>query len=275
MPIRYHKKIKINDAIDLNLSKSGPSLSIGPKGAKVTVNKNGANVRAGLPGTGISYNKKIGRSKTSRRSSRNSRSTKSNSKFMLLFVAGVGLIYAGYTYPEYHFCLYIGIGAVLLYLAILYFGNRRKNADNSEPETRNATPTTTTRKTTARKPRTTARNKSAATPVDDEEEETDEAEAPFQLSEMQKQQLLDRLHHIPELQQLDPKFVEVAKLIVYYHDADPQLLQSKTNLPQERVATILSQLELLGLIGVPQQDGTRTPLVQNEDELAAILEVIF
>lgn len=41
MGLRFYKRINILPGITMNLSKSGSSFSFGPKGAKVTVGKNG------------------------------------------------------------------------------------------------------------------------------------------------------------------------------------------------------------------------------------------
>ena len=55
MGIRFWKRIRLGKGITLNLSKSGPSISAGPRGAKVTLGRRGLRTTAGLPGTGISY----------------------------------------------------------------------------------------------------------------------------------------------------------------------------------------------------------------------------
>jgi hypothetical protein len=51
--MRYRKRIKIAKGININLSKSGPSLSLGMRGASVTVGKQGVYGNAGIPGTGL------------------------------------------------------------------------------------------------------------------------------------------------------------------------------------------------------------------------------
>lgn len=56
---RFQKRITILPGIRLNLSRGGISASIGPKGATVTVGKNGVYGNAGIPGSGISYREKI------------------------------------------------------------------------------------------------------------------------------------------------------------------------------------------------------------------------
>lgn len=61
MGLHIRKSIKIGDFIKINANKTGPSVTVGGKKAKVTLNKK--KVTASLPGTGISYDAKIGGNK--------------------------------------------------------------------------------------------------------------------------------------------------------------------------------------------------------------------
>jgi len=57
--LRFRKTIKIA-GIRINITKSGvSSLSIGKKGATVNIGKSGITTTVGIPGSGISYRKKI------------------------------------------------------------------------------------------------------------------------------------------------------------------------------------------------------------------------
>lgn len=67
--LRFHKSVSPAKGIRVNLSKSGPSLSLGPKGATLNISKRGVYASAGLPGTGLSYRAKLGGSKRSSKSS--------------------------------------------------------------------------------------------------------------------------------------------------------------------------------------------------------------
>ena len=60
MGFRFQKRIKILPGITLNLSKSGVSTSIGPRGAKLNIGKGGVKGTVGLLGTGLSYSEKLG-----------------------------------------------------------------------------------------------------------------------------------------------------------------------------------------------------------------------
>ena len=57
MGLHIKKKIKLGDLVTINANKTGPSVSVGGKKVKVTVNKK--KVTASLPGTGISYDAKL------------------------------------------------------------------------------------------------------------------------------------------------------------------------------------------------------------------------
>lgn len=56
MGFRYRKSIKLGKGVRLNINKGSVSMSVGGKGARVTVNSKGRKTTTvGLPGTGISY----------------------------------------------------------------------------------------------------------------------------------------------------------------------------------------------------------------------------
>ena len=55
MGFRFRRTFKIAPGFHINLSKSGPSLSVGPRGAKYTIGPRGDRATIGIPGTGLSY----------------------------------------------------------------------------------------------------------------------------------------------------------------------------------------------------------------------------
>lgn len=59
MALRFRKSMKVAPGIRLNFSKSGVSTSLGPKGSKITIGKNGIYSNVGVPGTGIYMRDKI------------------------------------------------------------------------------------------------------------------------------------------------------------------------------------------------------------------------
>lgn len=52
---RFRKTRSILPGVRMNLSKSGPSLSVGAKGAKVNISQQGICSTVGLPGSGMSF----------------------------------------------------------------------------------------------------------------------------------------------------------------------------------------------------------------------------
>jgi hypothetical protein len=53
------KSIKLLPGVRLNISKSGLSLSLGPKGARVTTGQRGTHLHLDLPGSGLYYRRKL------------------------------------------------------------------------------------------------------------------------------------------------------------------------------------------------------------------------
>ena len=57
---RFRKSIKILPGIKVNIGKDGfSSVSVGTRGAHITMGKNGTTLSAGIPGTGFSYVKRL------------------------------------------------------------------------------------------------------------------------------------------------------------------------------------------------------------------------
>ena len=55
MGFRFRRSIKLADGFRLNLGRSGPSFSVGGRGAHETIGRRGVTRSVGLPGSGISY----------------------------------------------------------------------------------------------------------------------------------------------------------------------------------------------------------------------------
>lgn len=54
MPVRFRRTFKIFPGVKINVSKSGISTTIGPRGFHLTFNRHGVRQSVGLPGTGLS-----------------------------------------------------------------------------------------------------------------------------------------------------------------------------------------------------------------------------
>ena len=98
MAWNYRKRIKIAPGIHLNLSKGGVSTSIGPKGAKISIGKNGTYLNTSIPGTGLYSRQKILGTKTSTPRSSHMDSGTSNTSISdnsVLVVFAVILLFVG------------------------------------------------------------------------------------------------------------------------------------------------------------------------------------
>jgi hypothetical protein len=80
MGLRFHRIFNVLPGVRVNLSKSGLSTSVGPRGADVNIGRQGVTTNASLPGTGLSYRSKMG---------------SKSSKIGVLTLIG-GLAFAGY-----------------------------------------------------------------------------------------------------------------------------------------------------------------------------------
>jgi Protein of unknown function (DUF4236)/zinc-ribbon domain len=58
--IRLFRRVRLAPGLTLNLSKSGPSLSVGMRGAHITLGRSGIRRTVGLPGTGLFYTTRNG-----------------------------------------------------------------------------------------------------------------------------------------------------------------------------------------------------------------------
>jgi Protein of unknown function (DUF4236) len=59
MPLRFFKRIPLIPGLRLNLSKAGPSLSIGHRGGWLTLGRRGARATVGGWGSGMYYTKTV------------------------------------------------------------------------------------------------------------------------------------------------------------------------------------------------------------------------
>lgn len=69
MALRFRKTINIAPGIRLNISKTGISTSVGPKGATVNIGRGRRKLTTGIPGTGISQQHNLGSTQKSSGSS--------------------------------------------------------------------------------------------------------------------------------------------------------------------------------------------------------------
>lgn len=70
--MRYRNRIKLAPGVNINLSKSGISSTLGPRGANINIGKNGSYLNTGIPGTGLYNRNKISGSRSRVISNKNS-----------------------------------------------------------------------------------------------------------------------------------------------------------------------------------------------------------
>ncbi len=68
MAFRFRRSVRLAPGVRLNFSKSGVSLSAGPRGASMTFSGRGTYSNLGLPGTGVSFRSRVGTSGAESRS---------------------------------------------------------------------------------------------------------------------------------------------------------------------------------------------------------------
>ncbi|MDO4994906.1 MAG: hypothetical protein Q4E32_07885 [Bacteroidales bacterium] len=158
----------------------------------------------------------------------------------------------GYYVQGFDWLIYVGIGLAVIYLIVTYFRNRKKNkADEPVVE------------------KTTKPAEKQAPPLSEED-----GERPH-LSESQRAQISDRLKTLPELQPLHPRLSDAAKLAVHQRTASTVALTSMLKLNDADAATVIRQLELIGIIGSAQPDGSHSVYVTGDDELSEWLQLLF
>ncbi|QGG46492.1 DUF4236 domain-containing protein [Heliorestis convoluta] len=81
LAFRFFKRIKLAPGVTMNLSKSGPSFSFGPRGMRYTVGSKGTRTTLGLPGTGLYYTKAKGWSSQQKQNTRPSASQQADLGF--------------------------------------------------------------------------------------------------------------------------------------------------------------------------------------------------
>jgi len=69
MGFRFRKSVRLGKGLRLNFSSRGVGISTGIKGLRFGVGPSGARITAGIPGTGLYYEKRLGSSKRKHRAS--------------------------------------------------------------------------------------------------------------------------------------------------------------------------------------------------------------
>lgn len=147
MGLRIRKSIKIAPGVRLNFGKKGISTSIGKRGAGITIGPTGTTAHVGIPGTGISYVKKVGTTKKSAKEKLQSTGENENPKRnysclgSFLAISGIVIVMAILSTCELSaLTLSILVICVLyiLFASITYFSNTlKKNISTDTNDTKN------------------------------------------------------------------------------------------------------------------------------------------
>ena len=89
MGFKFRKRIKIAPGININLSKSGISTSIGKPGATINIGKKGVKATVGVPGSGFSYSQNLSKSSSQGQVS----SLKNTGSLFTKILVGLGIIF--------------------------------------------------------------------------------------------------------------------------------------------------------------------------------------
>lgn len=136
MGLYWRKSTKILPGVRINWSKSGPSISVGSRGAKMNFGKRGTYVSGGIPGTGLYYRQKIGGKKQNQQNTIPSglynHNANTSSKFpfkgcclAFIFLIGLALLFTG----NFITCLLYSIFVGLL-LSVYYLLKKHHNNNN-------------------------------------------------------------------------------------------------------------------------------------------------
>ena len=92
MSFRFQRRIKILPGLRLNVSKTGFSWTVGTRGASVTARDGKLTGNVGIPGTGLTYRKRLDLPSQDQDQPRPPRATSTPSWLVLAVVLGLGIL---------------------------------------------------------------------------------------------------------------------------------------------------------------------------------------
>lgn len=195
MPTYIRKTIKLLPWVNLNISKTGPSLSIGPRGAKLNISRKGVYVNSSIRGTGV-YNK-----------------TKLSTS--LVWALGVAAVVIGIGYylgiALHSFNLFVGmcVAGVILGIVTFFVARNIKHAPTEEEEIDEAP---TRKKTTSTKSKSTKTTRKGGTNTGERRtERTDKASAKAYISEVES--LMDKMADANTVEELEQAHSEILDIM--------------------------------------------------------------
>ena len=255
MGLYFRKRIKILPGVHMNVSKSGTSWSIGPRGAKVNFGKRGTYVTTGIPGTGI-----YSRTKVCNNNMSNHRTQLNNADSGYEIKNYTGCLFSFICYAlavilpicGIHFALSILL--IIIGFALHLSSVEKKETVQMDNEIGNDNETLITE-----------------TPINriitDTEEKVDKKKEEIFIKKEEEEKIEDPSVNNVDMIRLDPLFEDSARLVVIHQQGSTSLIQPKFAIGYNRAGRIMDQLECAGIVGETSGIKAREVLCKDEGEL--------
>lgn len=255
MGLYFRKRIKILPGVHMNVSKSGTSWSIGPRGAKVNFGKRGTYVTTGIPGTGI-----YSRTKVCNNNMSNHRTQLNNADSGYEIKNYTGCLFSFICYAlavilpicGIHFALSILL--IIIGFALHLSSVEKKETVQMDNEIGNDNETLITE-----------------TPINriitDTEEKVDKKKEEIFIKKKEEEKIEDPSVNNVDMIRLDPLFEDSARLVVIHQQGSTSLIQRKFAIGYNRAGRIMDQLECAGIVGETSGIKAREVLCKDEGEL--------
>lgn len=239
----------------MNVSKSGTSWSIGPRGAKVNFGKRGTYVTTGIPGTGI-----YSRTKVCNNNMSNHRTQLNNADSGYEIKNYTGCLFSFICYAlavilpicGIHFALSILL--IIIGFALHLSSVEKKETVQMDNEIGNDNETLITE-----------------TPINriitDTEEKVDKKKEEIFIKKEEEEKIEDPSVNNVDMIRLDPLFEDSARLVVIHQQGSTSLIQRKFAIGYNRAGRIMDQLECAGIVGETSGIKAREVLCKDEGEL--------
>lgn len=245
MGLYFRKRIKILPGVHVNISKSGTSWSVGPRGAKVNFGKRGTYVTTGIPGTGI-----YSRTKVSGNNMYNHRTQSNNADSGYEIKNYTGCLFSFICYALAVILPICGVHfALSILLIVIGFALHLSSVEKKKTVQRNND----------------MPNHNEIEIIDAEERSTKEKEE-F-IKEKEEKQIEQPSVYKVDMVRLDPLFEDSARLIVVHQQGSTSLIQRKFAIGYNRAGRIMDQLECAGIVSASYGSKAREVLCKDENEL--------
>lgn len=144
MGLYWRRSTNVLPGVRINWTKSGPSISMGPKGVKMNISKRGTYVSGSIPGTGLYYRQKVGGgSKTNGSSTGRTNSSTTNSEMRFGFTKQGCLAYivASIILSLLLSSNFITAALIAVIAGVCWFFMSRKKAATPQPNANTLQPT--------------------------------------------------------------------------------------------------------------------------------------